>query len=120
MRGTVLDCGEGLQKRKRWHGGDQRERWVRSGLLVAQRQFRRVGGLTKTDSSARQELEMVAPSKLRKLLSGRERRHRVDYTGVGTFNEAPSIPNSKETLDRDHFSLPAFPALLHGSLHRGS
>ena len=26
---------------KRWHGGDQRERWVGSGLLVAQKQFRR-------------------------------------------------------------------------------
>ena len=27
---------------KRWHGGDQRERWVGSGLLVAEKQFRRV------------------------------------------------------------------------------
>jgi transposase-like protein len=29
---------------KRWHGGDQRERWIGSGLLVAERQFRRVRG----------------------------------------------------------------------------
>ena len=29
---------------KRWHGGDQRERWVGSGLLVAEMQFRRVQG----------------------------------------------------------------------------
>jgi transposase-like protein len=29
---------------KRWHGGDQRERWVGSGLLFAERQFRRVQG----------------------------------------------------------------------------
>jgi len=29
---------------KRWHGGDQRERWVASGLLVAQKQFRRIKG----------------------------------------------------------------------------
>ena len=29
---------------KRWHGGDQRERWVGSGLLVAQKQFRRIIG----------------------------------------------------------------------------
>jgi hypothetical protein len=29
---------------KRWHGGDQRERWVGSGLLVAEKQFRRVQG----------------------------------------------------------------------------
>ena len=29
---------------KRWHGGDQRERWVGSGLLVAEKQFRRIRG----------------------------------------------------------------------------
>jgi putative transposase len=29
---------------KRWHQGDQRERWVGSGLLVAEEQFRRVKG----------------------------------------------------------------------------
>jgi transposase-like protein len=29
---------------KRWHGGDQRERWIGSGLLIAERQFRRVRG----------------------------------------------------------------------------
>jgi hypothetical protein len=29
---------------KRWHGGDQRERWVGFGLLVAQKQFRRIQG----------------------------------------------------------------------------
>jgi putative transposase len=29
---------------KRWHSGDQRERWVGSGLLLAEKQFRRVHG----------------------------------------------------------------------------
>jgi hypothetical protein len=29
---------------KRWHDGDQRERWVGSGLLVAEKQFRRFQG----------------------------------------------------------------------------
>jgi putative transposase len=29
---------------KRWHDGDQRERWIGSGLLIAQKQFRRVRG----------------------------------------------------------------------------
>jgi putative transposase len=29
---------------KRWHDGDQRERWVGSGLLVAEKQFRRIQG----------------------------------------------------------------------------
>jgi transposase-like protein len=29
---------------KRWHGGDQRERWVGSGLLAAEKQFRKVQG----------------------------------------------------------------------------
>jgi len=32
---------------KRWHGGDQRERWVGSGLLVAQKQFRRITGYSR-------------------------------------------------------------------------
>jgi putative transposase len=29
---------------KRWRAGDQMERWVASGLLVAERQFRKVIG----------------------------------------------------------------------------
>src|SRR5438477_6009689 len=29
---------------KRWHGGEQRERWVEPGVLVAQKQFRRITG----------------------------------------------------------------------------
>jgi putative transposase len=29
---------------KRWHPGDQRERWLGSGLVVAERQFRRIVG----------------------------------------------------------------------------
>ena len=29
---------------KHWHGGDQRERWIGSGLLIAEKQFRRVRG----------------------------------------------------------------------------
>jgi transposase-like protein len=29
---------------KRWHGGDQRERWVGSGLLVAEKKFHRIKG----------------------------------------------------------------------------
>ena len=29
---------------KRWHGGDQRERWVGSGLLIAEKQFHRIRG----------------------------------------------------------------------------
>jgi len=32
---------------KRWHGSDQRERWVGSGLLVAEKQFRRVQGTNR-------------------------------------------------------------------------
>jgi putative transposase len=47
---------------KRWHGGDQRERWVGSGLLVAQKQFRRVTGYKQIPSLIR-ELETLAPSK---------------------------------------------------------
>ena len=47
---------------KRWHGGDQRERWVGSGLLVAQKQFRRVTGYKQIPTLIR-ELEALAPPK---------------------------------------------------------
>jgi putative transposase len=47
---------------KRWHGGDQRERWVGSGLLVAQKQFRRVTGYKQIPALIR-ELEELAPFK---------------------------------------------------------
>jgi transposase-like protein len=47
---------------KRWHGGDQRERWVGSGLLVAQKQFRRIIGYKQIPALIR-ELEAMAPSK---------------------------------------------------------
>jgi putative transposase len=47
---------------KRWHGGDQRERWVGSGLLVAQKQFRKVTGHRQIPALTR-ELEALAPSK---------------------------------------------------------
>ena len=47
---------------KRWHGGDQRERWVGSGLLVAQKQFRKVTGHKQIPALLR-ELEALAPQK---------------------------------------------------------
>jgi putative transposase len=47
---------------KRWHGGDQRERWVGSGLLVAQKQFRRITGHKQIPDLVR-VLETLAPSK---------------------------------------------------------
>lgn len=48
---------------KRWHGGDQRERWVGSGLLVAQKQFRRVQGYKQIPLLIR-ELEPLPPNKV--------------------------------------------------------
>jgi putative transposase len=47
---------------KRWHGGDQRERWVGSGLLVAENQFRRITGY-KLIPILMQELRTLTPSK---------------------------------------------------------
>jgi len=47
---------------KRWHPGDQRERWVGSGLLVAEKQFRRVQGHKQIPNLLR-ELEALVPSK---------------------------------------------------------
>src|ERR1019366_3222905 len=45
---------------KRWHGSDQRERWVGSGLLVAEKQFRRVQGYKQIPALIK-ELEAQAP-----------------------------------------------------------
>jgi putative transposase len=47
---------------KRWHAGDQRERWVGSGLLVAEKQFRRVQGHKQIPILLR-ELEALLPSR---------------------------------------------------------
>jgi len=47
---------------KRWHNGDQRERWVASGLLVAEKQFRRIQGYKQIPNLLR-ELEALTPSK---------------------------------------------------------
>jgi hypothetical protein len=47
---------------KRWHDGDQRERWVGSGLLVAEKQFRRIQGYKQIPNLLR-ELEALALSK---------------------------------------------------------
>jgi putative transposase len=46
---------------KRWHGGDQRERWVGSGLLVAEKQFRRIIGHKQIPSLLR-ALEAMLPA----------------------------------------------------------
>jgi len=48
---------------KRWHPGDQRERWVGSGLLIAEKQFRRVRGHKFIPQLLRQ-LEIFVPSKI--------------------------------------------------------
>lgn len=47
---------------KRWHGGDQRERWVGSGLLVAEKQFRKVQGYKQIPVLIN-ELEALATGK---------------------------------------------------------
>ncbi len=47
---------------KRWDGGDQRERWVGSGLMVAEKQFRRITGY-KLIPVLIKELETLTPSK---------------------------------------------------------
>jgi hypothetical protein len=62
---NVIDSAFSIAERvcrnvKRWHGGDQRQRWVR--LLVAQKQFRRITGYKQIPALIR-ELETLAPSK---------------------------------------------------------
>jgi hypothetical protein len=46
---------------KRWHGGDQRERWLGSGLLVAEKRFRRVQGYKQIPQLIG-ELEALTPN----------------------------------------------------------
>src|SRR3989449_2877288 len=48
---------------KLWHGGDQRERWVGSGLLVAEKQFNRVQGYKQIPALIK-ELDAMTPSKV--------------------------------------------------------
>jgi len=48
---------------KRWHGGDQRQRWVGSGLLVAEKQFRRVQGYQQIPILLRELETLTPPSK---------------------------------------------------------
>ena len=47
---------------KRWHGGDQRERWVGSGLFLAEKQFRRIIGHKQIPNLIR-ELESLTQLK---------------------------------------------------------
>ena len=47
---------------KRGHGGDQRERWVGSGLLIAEKQFRRIQGYKQIPVLLR-ELETLVSSR---------------------------------------------------------
>lgn len=56
---------------KRWHGSDQRERWVGSGLLVAEKQFRRVQGHKQIPALIR-ELEALAPPSKQQVVKRRK------------------------------------------------
>jgi putative transposase len=48
---------------KRWQGGDQRERWVGSGLFVAEKQFRRVTGHKHIPKLIRELEVLISPKK---------------------------------------------------------
>ena len=77
---------------KRWHDGDQRERWVGSGLLVAEKQFRRVQGHKQIPrSSENWKLWLL----LRRRLSNGERRRRVGYARAATFNGKSGVPKGR-------------------------
>jgi putative transposase len=82
---------------KRWHGGDQRERWVGSGLLVAHKQFRKVTGHKQIPALIR-ELEALVPSKSE--VVKRRRRRRVGCTGAASLNGRSGIPSP---IPRLHF-----------------
>ena len=71
---------------KRWRAGDQIERWVGSGLLVAERQFRKVQGYREIPSLLTSLANAVA-----KKSSCCRRSGCVTYDGRGslTFNGVP-------------------------------
>jgi putative transposase len=48
---------------KRWQGGDQRERWVGSGLFVAEKQFRRVTGHKHIPTLIKELEVLISPKK---------------------------------------------------------
>jgi transposase-like protein len=75
---------------KRWHGGDQRERWVGSGLLVAEKQFRRVQGYKQIPILLR-ELEALVSFKSE--VVKRRRASKVGYARAATFNGKSGIPD---------------------------
>jgi transposase-like protein len=56
---------------KRWHGGDQRERWVGSGLLVAEKQFRRIRGHKQLPALLR-VLETLKPPSRKSVVTQRK------------------------------------------------
>jgi hypothetical protein len=74
------------------HGGDQRERWVGSGLLVAERQFHKLKG-HKLIPSLLRELESLCPDPLPpRRLRNHGRRRRMDRRGLLTSNDDPGNP----------------------------
>jgi hypothetical protein len=70
--------------------GDQRERWVGSGLLVAEKQFRRIRGYKQLPALFR-VLETLSHLP-RRLLSISERRREVGYQRAATFNGKAGVP----------------------------
>jgi hypothetical protein len=78
---------------KRWHGGDQRERWVGSGLLVAEKRFRLVKG-HKLIPVLLRELESFTPPN--RTLA--ERRRKLSYRGAATFYDLPGIPEASYAI----------------------
>jgi len=74
---------------KRWYPGDARERWVGSGPLVAEKQFRVSRDTTRSPFFS-QSWMLSSPCKS-SLRSG-ERHRRVSYSRAATFNGSRAIP----------------------------
>jgi hypothetical protein len=74
---------------KRWHSGDQRERWVGSGLLVAQKQFRRIKGHKQILLSSQ---SCKLSSLISQLLRNAERHRKLSYPRAATFNGKSGVP----------------------------
>lgn len=74
---------------KRWHAGDQRERWVGSGLLVARSNFARSRDTNRFPSFSENWRRWFLPTRR---LSNGERRRRVGYARAATFHGESGNP----------------------------
>ena len=84
---------------KRWHGGDQRERRVGSGLLVAERQFRKVRGYKQIPQFMR-ILETDKPVKAKKTVASKRKAASLLARSGSEFADRPRAAETPSAAAR--------------------